>query len=152
MKLFIRNILLIIHLAYRLTSFESSLLCVTITRKEEREHTRSRVIFKTLMLLLFKVTLYQITKLPGQSSKSKHNGGCGWNILYLFTKFYGQSDRSIVVAIVSVGWCIQMNPCLIGKNSPCDGSGFSLSQTARSFTICPSLYNRKIKYIECFIT
>ena len=34
---------------------------------------------------------------------------------------------------------------LIGKNSPCGGSGFPLSLSEWSFTICPTPYNRKIK-------
>ena len=32
---------------------------------------------------------------------------------------------------------------LIGKSSPCDGSGFPLSLSEWSFTICPTPYNRK---------
>ena len=32
---------------------------------------------------------------------------------------------------------------LIGKNSPCGGSGFPLSLSEWSFTICPMPYNRK---------
>ena len=32
---------------------------------------------------------------------------------------------------------------LIGKSRPCGGSGFSLSLSEWSFTICPTLYNRK---------
>ena len=31
---------------------------------------------------------------------------------------------------------------LIGNNSPCVGSGFSLSLSEWSFTICPTPYNR----------
>ena len=33
----------------------------------------------------------------------------------------------------------------IGKSSPCGGSGFLLSLSDRSFTICPMPYNSKIK-------
>ena len=32
---------------------------------------------------------------------------------------------------------------LIGKSSPCGGSGFPLSLSEWSFTICPMPYNRK---------
>ena len=32
---------------------------------------------------------------------------------------------------------------LIGKSSPCGGSGFHLSLSKWSFTICPMPYNRK---------
>ena len=32
---------------------------------------------------------------------------------------------------------------LIGKSSPCEGSGFPLSLSDWSFTICPTPYNRK---------
>ena len=32
---------------------------------------------------------------------------------------------------------------LNGKSSPCGGSGFALSLSKLSFTICPSPYNRK---------
>ena len=32
---------------------------------------------------------------------------------------------------------------LIGKSSPCGGSGFPLSLSEWSFTICPTPYNRK---------
>ena len=32
---------------------------------------------------------------------------------------------------------------LIGKSSPCGGSGFPLSLSEWSFTICPTAYNRK---------
>ena len=39
---------------------------------------------------------------------------------------------------------------LIGKSSPCGGSGFPLSLSEWSFTICPTPYNRKIKCVECF--
>ena len=34
---------------------------------------------------------------------------------------------------------------LIGKSSPCDSSGFPLSLSEWSFTICLKPYNRKIK-------
>ena len=34
---------------------------------------------------------------------------------------------------------------LIGKSSPCGGSGFPLSLSEWSFTICLTPYNRKIK-------
>ena len=34
-------------------------------------------------------------------------------------------------------------PLLIGMGSPCDGSGFPLSLSEWSFTICPTPYNRK---------
>ena len=34
---------------------------------------------------------------------------------------------------------------LIGKSSTCGGSGFLLSLSEWSFTICPTPYNRKIK-------
>ena len=40
---------------------------------------------------------------------------------------------------------------LIGKSSPCGGSGFPLSLSECSFTICPMPYNRKIKCGECVV-
>ena len=40
---------------------------------------------------------------------------------------------------------------LIGKSIPCGGSGFPLSLSEWSFTICLTLYNRKIKYVECVV-
>ena len=36
---------------------------------------------------------------------------------------------------------------LIGKSSPCGGSGFPLSLSEWSFTISPTPYNRKIKCV-----
>ena len=40
---------------------------------------------------------------------------------------------------------------LIGKSSPCGGSGFPLSLSEWSFTICLTAYNRKIKCVECIV-
>ena len=40
---------------------------------------------------------------------------------------------------------------LIGKSSPCGGSGFPLSLSEWYFTICPTPYNRKIKCVECVV-
>ena len=40
---------------------------------------------------------------------------------------------------------------LIGKSSPYGGSGFPLSLSEWSFTICPTPYNRKIKCAECVV-
>ena len=40
---------------------------------------------------------------------------------------------------------------LLGKSSPCGGSGFPLSLFEWSFTICPTPYNRKIKCVECVV-
>ena len=41
---------------------------------------------------------------------------------------------------------------LIGKSSPCSGgSGFPLSLSEWSFTICPTPYNRKIKCVGCVV-
>ena len=40
---------------------------------------------------------------------------------------------------------------LIGKNSPCGGSGVFLSLFEWSFTICLTPYNRKIKCVECVV-
>ena len=37
---------------------------------------------------------------------------------------------------------------LIGKSSPCGGSGFPLSLSEWSFTICPSPYNRKLNELS----
>ena len=37
---------------------------------------------------------------------------------------------------------------LIGKSSPCGGSGFLISLSEWSFTISPMPYNRKIKCVE----
>ena len=40
---------------------------------------------------------------------------------------------------------------LIRKSSPCGGSGFPLSLSEWSFTICPTPYNRKRKCVECVV-
>ena len=40
---------------------------------------------------------------------------------------------------------------LIEKSSPCGGSGFPLSLSEWSFTICLMAYNRYIKCVECII-
>ena len=40
---------------------------------------------------------------------------------------------------------------LIGNSSPCGGIGFPLSLSEWSSTICPTPYNRKIKYVECVV-
>ena len=40
---------------------------------------------------------------------------------------------------------------LIGNSSPCGGSGFPLSLSEWSFTICPTPYNRKKKCVECVV-
>ena len=37
---------------------------------------------------------------------------------------------------------------LIGKSSPCGGSGFPLSLSEWSFTICPTPYNRKLNVLS----
>ena len=39
----------------------------------------------------------------------------------------------------------------IGKSSPCGGSGFPLSLSEWSFTICPTPDNRKIKCVEWIV-
>ena len=40
---------------------------------------------------------------------------------------------------------------LIGKSNPCGGSGFPLSLSEWSFTICLKPYNHKIKCVECVV-
>ena len=40
---------------------------------------------------------------------------------------------------------------VIGQSSLCDGSGFPLSRSEWSFTICLTPYNRKIKCVECVV-
>ena len=40
---------------------------------------------------------------------------------------------------------------LIGKSSPCGSSGFPLSLSEWSFTICLTPYNRKIKCVESIV-
>ena len=40
---------------------------------------------------------------------------------------------------------------LIGKSSPCGGSGFPLTLSEWSFTTCPTPYNCKIKCVECVV-
>ena len=40
---------------------------------------------------------------------------------------------------------------LIGKSSPCGGSGFPLSLSEWSFSIWPTPYNLKIKCVECVV-
>ena len=86
----------------------------------------------------------------------------------------GSSERSFIVDLLSYfsfqpvlhNWCNKgrgmCNPVcgivhikepllLIGKSSPCGGSGFSLSLSEWSFTICLTPYNRKIKCVECVV-
>ena len=71
----------------------------------------------------------------------------------------GSSDRSSMVdpliyfsfQPVIHDWCnkgcgimyIKEPLLLVGKSIPCDGSGFPLSLSEWSFTICPTPYNRK---------
>ena len=45
---------------------------------------------------------------------------------------------------------IKVSMLLIGKSSPCGGSGFSLSLSGWSFPICLTLYNRN-KCVECVV-
>ena len=40
---------------------------------------------------------------------------------------------------------------LIGNSSPCGGSGFSLSLSEWSFTICPTPYNRKQNVLSALL-
>ena len=40
---------------------------------------------------------------------------------------------------------------LTGNSSLCGGSGFPRSLSEWSLTICPTPYNRKIKYVECVV-
>ena len=54
--------------------------------------------------------------------------------------------KAVVCAILSVGPLL-----LIGKSSLCGGSGFPLSLSKWSFTVCPTPYNRKIKCVECVV-
>ena len=42
-------------------------------------------------------------------------------------------------------------PLLLIGNSPSGGSGFPLSLSEWSITICPMPYNRKIKCVECVV-
>ena len=52
--------------------------------------------------------------------------------------------KAVECAILSVGWCNIKEPLLlVGKSSSCGGSGFPLSLSVWSFTICPTPYNRK---------
>ena len=53
--------------------------------------------------------------------------------------------EAVVCAILSVGWLhIKKTLLLIEKSNPCSGrSGFSLSLSEWSFTICPTPYNCK---------
>ena len=45
--------------------------------------------------------------------------------------------------VLSCLWDGAYKRTLIGKSSPCGGSGFPLSLSEWSFTICPTPYNRK---------
>ena len=52
--------------------------------------------------------------------------------------------KAVVCAILSVGMVHIKEPLLlIGKSSPCGGSGFPLSLSEWYFTVCPTPYNRK---------
>ena len=51
--------------------------------------------------------------------------------------------KAVVCAIMSGIVHIKEPLLLIGKSSPCGGSGFPLSLSELSFTICPTPYNRK---------
>ena len=53
--------------------------------------------------------------------------------------------KAVVCAVLSVGEVhIKYPLLLIGKSSPCSGdSGFSLSLSEWSFTICMTSFNRK---------
>ena len=51
--------------------------------------------------------------------------------------------KAVVCAILSGMVHIKEPLLLIGKSSPCGGSGFPLSLSEWSFTICPTPYNCK---------
>ena len=51
--------------------------------------------------------------------------------------------NAVVCAILPVGVHIKEPLLLIGKSIPCSGSGFPLSLSEWSFTICPTPYNCK---------
>ena len=51
--------------------------------------------------------------------------------------------KAVVCAILSGMVHIKEPLLLIGKSSPCGCSGFPLSLSEWSFTICPTPYNRK---------
>ena len=51
--------------------------------------------------------------------------------------------KAVVCAILSGMVHIKEPLLLIGKSSPCDGSGFPLSLSEWSFNICPTPFNRK---------
>ena len=50
-------------------------------------------------------------------------------------------SKAVVCVILSGMMHIKERLLLIGKSSPCDGSGFPLSEW--SFTICPTPYKQK---------
>ena len=52
-------------------------------------------------------------------------------------------QKAVVCVILSVMMHIKEPLLLIAKSSPCDGSGFPLSLSEWSFTICLPPYNRK---------
>ena len=75
------------------------------------------------------------------------------NTFYLW--LYGSTTGVTKAVVYANPVCVMMRIkeplLLIGKSSPCGGSGFPLSLSEWSFTICPTLYNRKIKCVECIV-
>ena len=74
---------------------------------------------------------------------------CQWIVKGFDTKIRSSQcsmtvvTKAVVCAILSGMVHIKEPLLLIGKSSPCGGSGFLLSLSEWSFTICPTPYNRK---------
>ena len=64
------------------------------------------------------------------------------NILVRFFTYSLKSNAIFLPVIVHI------KEPIIGKSSPCGGSGFPLSLSEWSYTICPTPYNRKYNVLS----
>ena len=65
------------------------------------------------------------------------------DFLYLIVDPLSCFSKAVVCAVLSGMVNIKEPLLLVGKGSPCGDSGFPLSLSEWSFTICPTPYNRK---------
>ena len=68
-----------------------------------------------------------------------------FNLLIIFSHHAKFDGGPIELFLIPVCGTVHIKEplLLIGKSIPCDGSGFPLSLSEWSFTICPTPYNRK---------
>ena len=148
-----------------LTGVAEAVTSVTISL----QHTRSlsSVIVECFQhivcpgILQYYVTIWcrSEMKLRGKSVRSWCDGSSGrsfmgwthWAISRSSQCSTTGVSKAVVCAILSGMEHIKEPLLLIEKRSPCGGSGFPLSLSEWSFTICLTPYNRKIKCVECVV-